>query len=71
MSSALLKTLIINIIGFYQKYLSFDRGLLMFLAPSGSCKYSITCSEYTKLMILEEGVLKGIFKGLRRIISCR
>ncbi len=70
MNSVLLKT-ITKAIDFYQKYLSFDKGILMFLSPGGACRYDLTCSEYTKQMILEKGILKGLFKGARRIISCR
>lgn len=67
----MLLKLIIKAIDFYQRYLSFDKGILMFLAPGGACKYSISCSEYTKQKILEEGIQKGLFKGVRRVISCR
>lgn len=65
-----MKTLVISMINFYQKYLSFDRGVLMTLAPGGACKYSPTCSEYTKQMIERYGILKGLKLGIRRILSC-
>lgn len=61
----------IKLIEFYQKYLSFDTGALAFLAPGGSCKYSPTCSEYTKQAIKRYGVFKGLNMGIKRIISCR
>ncbi|OGE33168.1 hypothetical protein A3E66_04160 [Candidatus Daviesbacteria bacterium RIFCSPHIGHO2_12_FULL_37_16] len=61
----------IRLIEFYQKYLSFDRGILMFLAPGGACRYPVSCSEYTKRAIREFGVIRGSFLGIRRIISCR
>ncbi len=57
-------------INFYQQYLSFDTGVLSVLAPGGACKYEIRCSEYTKQMISEYGVLRGIYLGFRRILSC-
>lgn len=63
--------IVCQIISFYQKWLSFDRGLLSFVAPAGACKYSPTCSEYTKQMIKEYGLGKGLSLGARRIISCR
>lgn len=59
------------LIDFYQKFLSFDRGALMIFAPNGACKYSPTCSEYTKQMIIKNGALKGLSLGIRRVISCR
>lgn len=58
-------------ITFYQYFLSFDRGLLSLLAPGGACKYTITCSEYTKQAILEKGLFKGMLLGGKRVISCR
>ncbi len=61
----------VKCIEFYQIFLSFDTGMLRFLAPGGACRYPIRCSEYTKQRILEFGVLKGIYLGGRRILSCR
>jgi len=63
--------LALKLIDLYQLLLSPNRGLLMVLAPGGTCKYEVTCSEYTKQQIKEQGVIKGSIKGLRRIISCR
>lgn len=65
-----MKKLAINIIEFYQHYLSFDTGMLRLLAPGGACRYSPTCSEYTKQAILRNGVLKGVWMGAKRILSC-
>jgi putative component of membrane protein insertase Oxa1/YidC/SpoIIIJ protein YidD len=61
----------IELITFYQRYLSFDTGLLRILAPGGACKYSPTCSEYTKQMIMKHGVIKGVGMGAKRVWSCR
>jgi putative component of membrane protein insertase Oxa1/YidC/SpoIIIJ protein YidD len=61
----------ILLIEFYQKYLSFDTGILQIFAPGGACKYNPTCSEYTKQAIIKYGVIKGIGKGAKRIWSCR
>lgn len=66
-----MKSLIILLINIYSKYLSFDRGLLMILAPGGACKYFPTCSIYTKQMVVRYGIIKGIYLGLRRILTCR
>jgi putative membrane protein insertion efficiency factor len=35
-----------------------------------SCRYSPTCSQYTKEAILKHGVIKGGWLGMKRIISC-
>jgi uncharacterized protein len=68
---SVLSTICINIINFYQIFLSFDRGILSVLAPGGACRYPQSCSEYTKQMILKEGILKGVYFGIRRIVTCR
>ncbi len=34
------------------------------------CKFTPTCSEYTKQAILKYGVIRGGFKGLFRILRC-
>ncbi len=65
-----MSTLFLALINFYQKYLSLDRGALRFLAPGGACKYQISCSEYTKQMIYQQGALKGMYKGIKRVVSC-
>lgn len=61
----------IRLINFYQIFLSFDRGLLSVLVPGGACKFSPSCSEYTKQQIIKHGVIKGVMMGARRIWSCR
>lgn len=65
------KVFSIAIINFYQQFLSFDKGLLAILAPGGSCRYTPSCSEYTKQMIVKFGVWRGFALGVKRIISCR
>jgi len=59
------------IITFYQTYLSFDKGVLVLLAPGGACKYETSCSQYTKQMIIKHGVRSGMSLGIKRIWSCR
>ncbi|MBI2022350.1 membrane protein insertion efficiency factor YidD [Candidatus Daviesbacteria bacterium] len=59
------------IINFYQRYLSFDRGVFGVFSIGGACRYPVSCSEYTKKAIIEHGFLKGSLMGIRRIISCR
>lgn len=34
------------------------------------CRFTPTCSEYTKIKINELGVLKGIYLGIKRILKC-
>lgn len=66
-----MKRLTIKLIEFYQMFLSFDRGVLSVIAPGGACKYSPTCSEYTKQMVDKYGLLRGLYKGGQRVLSCR
>ena len=39
------------------------------LLPS-TCRFSPTCSEYSKLCLLKHGLIKGLFLSLKRIIRC-
>ena len=57
-----MKKIFILLIEFYQKHISQLLG--------NNCKYYPTCSEYTKQAIEKYGVIKGIFKGIKRIIRC-
>lgn len=66
-----MKKLLINILEFYQTYLSFDKGVLAIFAPGGACKYEVSCSEYAKDKIRELGVFRGSWLSLKRIWSCR
>jgi putative component of membrane protein insertase Oxa1/YidC/SpoIIIJ protein YidD len=66
-----MKKLLITLIEIYQVYFSFDKGVLALLAPGGSCRYEISCSEYTKQAVIQDGVTKGLILGIKRIWSCK
>ena len=57
-----MKTLLIYLVKFYQKFIS----------PfcSGCCRYRPTCSEYMIIALKEHGILKGTYLGIRRILRC-
>ena len=58
----------------YQKYLSFDQGLLRTIFFQNSqrkvCRHNPFCSEYTYMAVDKHGVIKGLVLGLKRILKC-
>lgn len=62
--------ILLILIEFYQKFISFDRGVLAILAPGGACRKVPTCSEYMKGQIRERGALLGLCFGIKRIFTC-
>ena len=65
-----MKKTTVKIISIYQKTLSPDHGPLASKYPNGYCRYWPSCSEYTKIAIEENGVLKGTAKGAWRVLRC-
>ncbi|MEI6581096.1 MAG: membrane protein insertion efficiency factor YidD [bacterium] len=57
-----MKYILIKIISFYQKYLSFLK--------KPSCVFYPSCSEYTKESIRKHGVVEGLYMGVGRILRC-
>ena len=57
-----MKKICIFLINVYKKTLSPVIG--------NSCRFTPTCSEYTKQAIEKYGVLKGIWLGIKRILRC-
>ena len=60
-----MKEILIKIIRIYKKILS---PFLSFLGVH--CKYYPTCSEYMIQAIEKYGCIKGVLKGIKRIIKC-
>ena len=52
----------IFLINIYQKHISGMFGK--------KCRFYPTCSEYTKQAIDKYGIIRGSFKGIKRIIKC-
>lgn len=66
-----MKLFILAAIRFYQKYLSFDTGILKFLfLTDKACRFRPTCSEYSYQAIERYGIMRGLYLGLKRIIRC-
>jgi len=66
-----MKNLVLKLIRFYQRYLSFDQGVfrVLFLTDK-ACRYTPTCSEYTYQAIERYGIIAGSWKGLKRVLRC-
>lgn len=62
-----MKKFLLLIINLYQNFISAI--LKNILGVSSMCKFSPTCSEYTKQMIKQHGFL-GILMGVKRIGRC-
>ena len=58
----MIKIILICIIKFYKFLISPVLG--------NNCRYLPTCSEYFIDCLNEYGVLKGSYKGIKRILSC-
>lgn len=57
-----MKKIIINLVRFYQKFIS--------PAFPPSCRYYPTCSSYTLQAVEQHGALKGSVMGFVRILRC-
>ena len=66
-----MKKIVILFIRFYQKFLSFDTGIIGKIYPhQPTCRFHPRCSEYTIQAVRKYGVLKGLILGSRRISKC-
>lgn len=65
----MIKILVLKLIRFYQKFLSFDQGIFK-LPGVRVCRFEPYCSEYTYQAIEKYGIIKGILMGSYRILRC-
>jgi len=68
--SKLLALPLVGLVAVYQKTLSPDHGPLSMFYPYGYCKFYPTCSEYTRQVLLKQGIA-GLPKIIWRVLSCR
>jgi putative membrane protein insertion efficiency factor len=66
----LAKKIILRLIRFYQKTLSFDHGWLSVQYPHGYCRFYPTCSEYGYKAINKYGLIKGGIRMIWRLLRC-
>jgi uncharacterized protein len=67
----MLKDAVLKLIRLYQKTSVFHTTLARHLfMTDASCRFTPTCSRYTYQAVEKYGVVRGIGKGLLRIIRC-
>lgn len=64
-----MRTIIVQLINFYQKFVSLDTGVFA-IRKGTTCVFYPTCSEYTKEAVIKYGTIRGVFMGVKRIIRC-
>lgn len=64
-----MKTVALAFLTFYKNILS--PLLHQLLGIKTMCRYKQSCSEYTKEAIATDGVVTGIGKGMKRVLSCQ
>lgn len=60
--NTLIRKGLLKLIKFYQY------GISPLLGPR--CRFTPTCSQYTYEAIVEHGIVKGIYLGIKRILKC-
>ncbi|MFQ6778058.1 MAG: membrane protein insertion efficiency factor YidD [Alphaproteobacteria bacterium] len=65
LKSGFLSGIAVKFINFYQNAIS------PIIGGKYACRFTPTCSQYTKDAILKYGIFKGIWLGIKRISRCR
>ena len=66
-----MKSVLLRLIRFYQKYLSLDTGIAQSLwITDRVCRFTPTCSEYTYQAVSRYGIMTGLWFGFKRIVLC-
>jgi len=62
-----MKTILLQLIGFYQKNISF---IFSLINPNHGCRFYPSCSEYSYQAIKKYGPVKGLALAIKRILKC-
>ncbi len=65
-----MKKFVLFAIKVYQKTFSFDHGPFSRVFQYWGCKYHPSCSQYTYEAIDKYGLIRGAWKGTKRIVRC-
>ncbi|HKC14814.1 MAG TPA: membrane protein insertion efficiency factor YidD [Patescibacteria group bacterium] len=64
-----MKQVVLFLINLYQNFISYL--LKNILGVSHFCRFRPTCSDYAKMVIKKEGVIKGIALSVIRVSKCQ
>jgi putative membrane protein insertion efficiency factor len=65
------KKVLLIVIKSYQKLLSPDHSFwAKKIYPQGYCKFYPTCSEYSYQVIKKNGIIRGVFSSIWRVLRC-
>ncbi|MBU1291968.1 membrane protein insertion efficiency factor YidD [Patescibacteria group bacterium] len=65
-----MKYIVLFLIKVYQKTISPDHGYFPILRVLGQCRHYPTCSQYTVQAVKKHGAFKGLWLGLKRVVTC-
>jgi len=65
----MLQNFFLSLIKIYQFIFSPDQGIFSYFSVR-VCRFCPSCSQYTYQAVKKYGVLKGVFKGVKRILRC-
>lgn len=66
----ILSQFVLFLIKVYQRTLSLDHGVFSFFHPYGYCRFVPSCSQYCFEAVEKYGIVKGMLKGMGRVIHC-
>jgi putative membrane protein insertion efficiency factor len=66
----MLKSALLSLIRWYQRFVSSERGVLAFFTGGRVCRFHPSCSQYMLEAVVKHGVVKGVLFGLKRLGRC-